>query len=77
MEMYQSGYYIEDFRTQEVPAGFDFGSYGKEMILIDIYFNISATTAICALPACIHSFNTAYRSGGGGGGEFLMPPFLL
>ncbi|XP_064161073.1 ETS1-related protein isoform X1 [Anguilla rostrata] len=27
MEMYQSGYYIEDFRTQEVPAGFDFGSY--------------------------------------------------
>ncbi|KAJ8289725.1 hypothetical protein GJAV_G00004560 [Gymnothorax javanicus] len=27
MEMYQSGYYMEDFRTQEVPAGFDFGSY--------------------------------------------------
>ncbi|XP_012673491.1 ETS1-related protein isoform X2 [Clupea harengus] len=27
MEMYQAGYYTEDFRTQEVPAGFDFGSY--------------------------------------------------
>ncbi|XP_062842170.1 ETS1-related protein [Trichomycterus rosablanca] len=27
MEMYQAGYYTEDFRTQEVPAGFDFSSY--------------------------------------------------
>ncbi|KAM4600430.1 ETS1-related protein [Polymixia lowei] len=27
MEIYQSGYYTEDFRTQEVPAGFDFASY--------------------------------------------------
>ncbi|KAI1894792.1 hypothetical protein AGOR_G00119390 [Albula goreensis] len=27
MEMYQSGYYIEDFRPQEVPAGLDFGTY--------------------------------------------------
>ncbi|XP_063055556.1 ETS1-related protein isoform X2 [Engraulis encrasicolus] len=27
MEMYQAGYYTEDFRTQEVPAGFDLGSY--------------------------------------------------
>ncbi|TRY96040.1 hypothetical protein DNTS_021160 [Danionella cerebrum] len=27
MEMYQAGFYTEDFRTQEVPAGFDFGSY--------------------------------------------------
>lgn len=25
--MYQAGYYTEDFRTQEVPAGFDLGSY--------------------------------------------------
>lgn len=25
--MYQSGFYTEDFRTQEVPAGFDFSSY--------------------------------------------------
>ncbi|XP_045070903.1 ETS1-related protein isoform X3 [Coregonus clupeaformis] len=27
MEMYQAGYFMEDFRTQEVPAGFDFASY--------------------------------------------------
>ncbi|XP_061737907.1 ETS1-related protein isoform X2 [Nerophis ophidion] len=27
MEVCQSGYYSEDFRTQEVPAGFDFASY--------------------------------------------------
>ncbi|KAM9512536.1 ETS1-related protein isoform 1-T1 [Salvelinus alpinus] len=27
MEMYQAGYYMEDFRTQEVPAGLDFASY--------------------------------------------------
>ncbi|KAJ8384452.1 hypothetical protein AAFF_G00204730 [Aldrovandia affinis] len=27
MEMYQSVYYVEDFRPQEVPAGFDFGTY--------------------------------------------------
>ncbi|XP_028837252.1 ETS1-related protein [Denticeps clupeoides] len=26
MEMYQAGYYTEDFRTQEVPVGFDFTS---------------------------------------------------
>ncbi|XP_031432853.1 ETS1-related protein isoform X3 [Clupea harengus] len=30
MEMYQAGYYTEDFRTQEVPAGFDFGSYDSK-----------------------------------------------
>lgn len=29
MDMYQAGYYMEDFRTQEVPAGLDFASYGK------------------------------------------------
>ena len=29
MEMCQTGYYTEDFRTQEVPAGFDFASYGE------------------------------------------------
>ncbi|XP_054637789.1 ETS1-related protein isoform X2 [Dunckerocampus dactyliophorus] len=27
MEVCQSGYYAEEFRTQEVPAGFDFASY--------------------------------------------------
>uniref|UniRef100_W5MBV7 ETS1-related protein n=2 Tax=Lepisosteus oculatus TaxID=7918 RepID=W5MBV7_LEPOC len=27
MEMYQAGYYYEDFRSQEVPSGFDCGSY--------------------------------------------------
>ncbi|XP_027014445.1 ETS1-related protein isoform X1 [Tachysurus fulvidraco] len=27
MEMYQAGYYTEDFSTQEVPVGFDFSSY--------------------------------------------------
>uniref|UniRef100_A0A3Q3J3S3 ETS domain-containing protein n=1 Tax=Monopterus albus TaxID=43700 RepID=A0A3Q3J3S3_MONAL len=27
MEICQTGYYAEDFRTQEVPAGFDFASY--------------------------------------------------
>ncbi|XP_067366729.1 ETS1-related protein isoform X2 [Channa argus] len=27
MEICQTGYYTEDFRTQEVPAGFDFTSY--------------------------------------------------
>uniref|UniRef100_A0A8C7SD20 ETS1-related protein n=1 Tax=Oncorhynchus mykiss TaxID=8022 RepID=A0A8C7SD20_ONCMY len=27
MEIYQAGYYREDFRTQEVPAGLDFASY--------------------------------------------------
>uniref|UniRef100_A0A672MAD8 GA-binding protein alpha chain-like n=1 Tax=Sinocyclocheilus grahami TaxID=75366 RepID=A0A672MAD8_SINGR len=29
MEMYQAGFYTEDFRTQEVPGGFDFSSYGN------------------------------------------------
>lgn len=29
MEVCQTGYYTEDFRTQEVPAGFDFASYGE------------------------------------------------
>ena len=29
MEVCQTGYYTEDFRTQEVPAGFDFTSYGE------------------------------------------------
>lgn len=32
MEMYQAGFYTEDFRTQEVPGGFDFSSYGKILI---------------------------------------------
>ncbi|KAM6967988.1 ETS1-related protein isoform 1-T1 [Aplochiton taeniatus] len=27
MEIYQAGYYTEDFNTQEVPGGFDFTSY--------------------------------------------------
>lgn len=27
MEMFPAGYYTEDFRTQEVPVGFDFSSY--------------------------------------------------
>ncbi|XP_056142095.1 ETS1-related protein [Lampris incognitus] len=34
MEIYQSGFFTEDFRTQEVPAGFDFASYecpGEEL----------------------------------------------
>ncbi|XP_062254334.1 ETS1-related protein isoform X1 [Platichthys flesus] len=34
MEICQTGYYTEDFRTQEVPAGFDFASYdypGEEL----------------------------------------------
>ncbi|XP_076006316.1 ETS1-related protein isoform X2 [Genypterus blacodes] len=34
MEVCQTGYYTEDFRTQEVPAGFDFASYdypGEEL----------------------------------------------
>ncbi|KAL4657754.1 protein c-ets-1-B-like isoform X1 [Arapaima gigas] len=34
MKMYQAGYHTEDFRTQEVPAGFDFGSFdsnGEEL----------------------------------------------
>ncbi|XP_029927945.1 ETS1-related protein isoform X2 [Myripristis murdjan] len=30
MEICQSGYYTEDFRTQEVPAGFDFASYDSK-----------------------------------------------
>lgn len=29
MEVCQTGYYTDDFRTQEVPAGFDFASYGE------------------------------------------------
>lgn len=31
MEVCQTGYYTEDFRTQEVPAGFDFASYGESL----------------------------------------------
>ncbi|XP_059364318.1 ETS translocation variant 2-like isoform X2 [Carassius carassius] len=30
MEMYQAGFYTEDFRTQEVPGGFDFSSYDSK-----------------------------------------------
>ncbi|XP_074508910.1 ETS1-related protein isoform X2 [Sebastes fasciatus] len=30
MEICQTGYYTEDFRTQEVPAGFDFASYDSK-----------------------------------------------
>ncbi|XP_030637226.1 ETS1-related protein isoform X2 [Chanos chanos] len=30
MEMYHAGYFMEDFRTQEVPAGFDFSSYDSK-----------------------------------------------
>ncbi|XP_007239277.2 ETS1-related protein isoform X2 [Astyanax mexicanus] len=30
MEMYQAGYFTEDFRTQEVPGGFDFSSYDSK-----------------------------------------------
>ncbi|XP_060718135.1 ETS1-related protein isoform X2 [Tachysurus vachellii] len=30
MEMYQAGYYTEDFSTQEVPVGFDFSSYDSK-----------------------------------------------
>ncbi|XP_030015208.1 ETS1-related protein isoform X2 [Sphaeramia orbicularis] len=30
MELCQTGYYTEDFRTQEVPAGFDFTSYDSK-----------------------------------------------
>lgn len=29
MEVCQTGYYMDDFRTQEVPAGFDFASFGE------------------------------------------------
>lgn len=29
MEVYQTGCYMDDFRTQEVPAGFDFASFGE------------------------------------------------
>ncbi|XP_047453659.1 ETS1-related protein isoform X2 [Mugil cephalus] len=31
MELCQTGFYTEDFRTQEVPAGFDFASYDSKM----------------------------------------------
>ncbi|XP_024253272.1 protein C-ets-2 isoform X2 [Oncorhynchus tshawytscha] len=30
MDMYQAGYYMEDFRTQEVPASLDFASYDSK-----------------------------------------------
>lgn len=33
MEMYQAGFYTEDFRTQEVPGGFDFSSYGNHLFI--------------------------------------------
>lgn len=29
MEVCQGGFYMEDFKTQEVPAGFDFASFGE------------------------------------------------
>lgn len=29
MEVCHTGFYTEDFSTQEVPAGFDFASYGE------------------------------------------------
>ncbi|XP_029360761.1 ETS1-related protein isoform X2 [Echeneis naucrates] len=32
MEICQTGYYTEDFRTQEVPAGFDFASYDSKAL---------------------------------------------
>lgn len=34
MEMYQAGFYTEDFRTQEVPGGFDFSSHGNFPLFI-------------------------------------------
>jgi len=37
MEMYQAGFYTEDFRTQEVPGGFDFSSYGKITFLYTVF----------------------------------------
>ncbi|XP_056261918.1 ETS1-related protein isoform X2 [Pseudoliparis swirei] len=33
MEIFPSGFYTEDFRTQEVPAGFDFASYDSKALL--------------------------------------------
>lgn len=29
MEVCHTGFYTEDFSSQEVPAGFDFGAYGE------------------------------------------------
>ncbi|XP_061109545.1 ETS1-related protein isoform X2 [Conger conger] len=62
MEMYQSGYYIEDFRTQEVPAGFDFGSYAS-----------SSDSGLFNLDA-YHEFNgwTVYANGASGVDESQM-----
>lgn len=40
MEVCQAGYYTEDFRTQEVPAGFDFASYG-EFELLKVFYMLT------------------------------------
>lgn len=39
MEVCQTGYYMDDFRTQEVPAGFDFASFGEFRLLQDSLYN--------------------------------------
>lgn len=51
MEVCQTGYYMDDFRTQEVPAGFDCASFGELGLLHDTLcdgfssFNIQSARA--------------------------------
>lgn len=46
MEVCQTGYNTEDFRTQEVPAGFDFASYGEFGVLHDMALDMTTFHAL-------------------------------
>lgn len=71
MEVCQTGFYTEDFRTQEVPAGFDFASYdypGEDLsFLLDSKTpgqqQFVAESSYPEPPKASHSYDTKVNSG--------------
>ncbi|XP_071326402.1 ETS1-related protein isoform X2 [Trachinotus anak] len=60
MEICQTGYYTEDFRTQEVPAGFDFASYDSKAPAQQQY---PAESSYPEPPKASHPYDTKVSTG--------------
>ncbi|XP_069032147.1 ETS1-related protein [Embiotoca jacksoni] len=68
MEVCQTGFYSEDFRTQEVPAGFDFASYDCEDLsfLLDSKASVQQQYAAdSSYPKASHPYDTKVSSSDG------------
>ncbi|XP_034384881.1 ETS1-related protein isoform X2 [Cyclopterus lumpus] len=61
MEICQTGYYTEDFRTQEVPAGFDFASYDSKALLQQKHY--VAESSYSEPPKAAHPYDAKVSTG--------------